>query len=93
MNDAATMRSTTPFEAGMATSHLGFAQPVPDSGYRWWYVDGFSECGRFGVTVIAFIGSVFSPYYFALDSVARPLRLTMSASMSSFMGLRNRVGV
>ena len=64
MNDAATMRSTTPFEAGMATSHLGFAQPVPDSGYRWWYVDGFSECGRFGVTVIAFIGSVFSPYYF-----------------------------
>ena len=64
MTDADTMRSTTPYEAGMAASHLGFAQPVPDSGYRWWYVDGFSECGRFGVTVIAFIGSVFSPYYF-----------------------------
>ena len=64
MNDAATMRSTTPYEAGMAGANLGFAQPVPDSGYRWWYVDGFSECGRFGVTVIAFIGSVFSPYYF-----------------------------
>ena len=64
MTDTDTMRSTTPCEAGMAVSHLGFAQPVPDSGYRWWYVDGFSDCGRFGVTVIAFIGSVFSPYYF-----------------------------
>ena len=64
MNDAATMRSATPQDAGMAVSKLGFAKPVPDSGYRWWYVDGFSECGRFGVTVIAFIGSVFSPYYF-----------------------------
>ena len=64
MNDAATMRSATPQDAGMAVSKLGFAKPVPDSGYRWWYIDGFSECGRFGVTVIAFIGSVFSPYYF-----------------------------
>ena len=64
MNDAATMRSATPQEAGMAVSKLGFAKPVPDSGYRWWYIDGFSDCGRFGVTVIAFIGSVFSPYYF-----------------------------
>ena len=64
MNDAATMRSATPQDAGMAVSKLGFAKPVQDSGYRWWYIDGFSECGRFGVTVIAFIGSVFSPYYF-----------------------------
>jgi len=29
----------------------------------WWYVDGISECRRYGVTVIAFVGSVFSPYY------------------------------
>ena len=78
MNDAATMRSATPQEAGMAVSKLGFAKPVPDSGYRWWYIDGFSDCGRFGVTVIAFIGSVFTP--FAQDSVVIALRRTMSAS-------------
>ncbi len=41
-----------------------FNVPVPDSGYRWWYVDGISDDGRRGVVVIAFIGSVFSPYYF-----------------------------
>ncbi|GBU17605.1 MULTISPECIES: carotenoid 1,2-hydratase [Methylobacterium] len=32
-------------------------------GYVWWYVDALSEDGRQGLTVIAFIGSVFSPYY------------------------------
>ncbi len=32
-------------------------------GYAWWYVDALSDCGRYGFTVIAFIGSVFSPYY------------------------------
>lgn len=37
---------------------------VPSSGYRWWYLDGISDNGRNGVVVIAFIGSVFSPYYF-----------------------------
>ncbi len=37
---------------------------VPAMGYRWWYVDGISECGRRGIVIIAFIGSVFSPYYF-----------------------------
>ncbi len=36
---------------------------VPPGGYRWWYVDALSDDGRFGVTLIAFIGSVFSPYY------------------------------
>ena len=34
-------------------------------GYVWWYVDGISDDGNCGITVIAFIGSVFSPYYFA----------------------------
>lgn len=32
-------------------------------GYAWWYLDALSEDGRDGLTVIAFIGSVFSPYY------------------------------
>lgn len=40
-----------------------FDQPVAPNGYRWWYVDGLSDDGAHAITVIAFIGSVFSPYY------------------------------
>jgi carotenoid 1,2-hydratase len=40
-----------------------FSAVVPPRGYTWWYVDALSDDGRFGLTVIAFIGSVFSPYY------------------------------
>jgi carotenoid 1,2-hydratase len=29
----------------------------------WWYVDALSDDGAFGITLIAFLGSVFSPYY------------------------------
>lgn len=32
-------------------------------GYAWWYVDALSDDGTCGLTVIAFVGSVFSPYY------------------------------
>lgn len=32
-------------------------------GYAWWYLDALSDDGRHGLVVIAFIGSVFSPYY------------------------------
>ena len=40
-----------------------FAKIVPPNGYAWWYVDALSDDGQYGITVIAFIGSVFSPYY------------------------------
>ena len=40
-----------------------FDQVVPPGGYLWWYVDALSDCGQYGLTVIAFVGSVFSPYY------------------------------
>ena len=43
---------------------ITFDQAVPVSGYRWWYVDGVSTDGQFGVVIIAFVGSVFSPYYY-----------------------------
>jgi carotenoid 1,2-hydratase len=46
-----------------AETAIDFAVPVSDQGYRWWYVDALSEDGRTGIVVIAFIGSVFSPYY------------------------------
>jgi carotenoid 1,2-hydratase len=40
-----------------------FSKSVPANGYAWWYVDALSDDGQNGITVIAFIGSVFSPYY------------------------------
>jgi carotenoid 1,2-hydratase len=40
-----------------------FAAPVPPGGYRWWYVDALSDDGAYGLSIIGFIGSVFSPYY------------------------------
>ena len=40
-----------------------FDRAVPLNGYVWWYVDALSEDGRHGITLIAFLGSVFSPYY------------------------------
>lgn len=42
---------------------LDFARHVPHDGYAWWYLDALSDDGRHGLVVIAFIGSVFSPYY------------------------------
>jgi carotenoid 1,2-hydratase len=42
---------------------LRFDGPVPHGGYEWWYVDALSDDGAHGLTVIAFVGSVFSPYY------------------------------
>jgi len=36
---------------------------VAPGGYAWWYVDALSDCGRFALVLIAFVCSVFSPYY------------------------------
>lgn len=36
---------------------------VPPDGYAWWYVDGISDDGSRAVSIIGFIGSVFSPWY------------------------------
>ena len=47
----------------VAAPRSRFDVTVPPAGYHWWYLDGVSACGRYGLTVIAFIGSVFSPYY------------------------------
>lgn len=41
-----------------------FDQAVPPGGYLWWYVDALSDDGQYGLTIIAFVGSVFSPYYY-----------------------------
>jgi carotenoid 1,2-hydratase len=44
---------------------------VQPNGYAWWYIDASSDDGAHGLTIIAFIGSVFSPYY-KLSGRARP---------------------
>jgi carotenoid 1,2-hydratase len=50
---------------GGGSSAVGprFDAPVAPGGYVWWYVDALSDDGRHGLTIIAFVGSVFSPYY------------------------------
>jgi carotenoid 1,2-hydratase len=40
-----------------------FDRIVAKDGYAWWYVDALSDDGKRGITLIAFVGSVFSPYY------------------------------
>ena len=40
-----------------------FDRDVPPGGYLWWYIDGLSDDRRSAITVIAFVGSIFSPYY------------------------------
>jgi carotenoid 1,2-hydratase len=44
-------------------SPIRFDQPVARDAYLWWYVDALSDDGHSGITLIAFVGSVFSPYY------------------------------
>ena len=50
-------------KAAIPGAFPNFAQPVPKNGYAWWYIDAVSDDGRRALTLIAFIGSVFSPYY------------------------------
>ncbi len=47
----------------MSERPWSFDQPVVSRGYRWWYVDALSDDGAHGITIIAFIGTVFSPWY------------------------------
>ena len=47
----------------MPAGVTGFDAHVPQGGYRWWYLDGLSDDGQLGITIIGFVGSVFSPYY------------------------------
>lgn len=47
----------------MSSLFPAFDLPVPADGYRWWYVDAISPDGRHALTLIAFVGSVFSPWY------------------------------
>jgi carotenoid 1,2-hydratase len=52
-----------PARSAMPACGFGFEQDVAPGGYAWWYVDGVSDDGAHALTIIAFQGSVFSPYY------------------------------
>ncbi len=41
----------------------GFDRFVAANGYQWWYIDAISDDRSRALTIIVFIGSVFSPYY------------------------------
>ena len=58
--DGGTLRASG---SGKPDGVAGFDTEVPSGGYRWWYLDGLSDDGRHGLTIIGFVGSVFSPYY------------------------------
>lgn len=42
---------------------IDFSKPVANNGYLWWYIDAISDDGTQAMTLIVFVGSVFSPYY------------------------------
>ena len=44
---------------------IDFSLAVAPGGYLWWYVDAISDDGEQAMTLIVFVGSVFSPYYAA----------------------------
>jgi len=56
-------RAVGPDRGGEPACGPRFDAPVAPGGYAWWYLDALSDDGQHGLTLIAFIGSVFSPYY------------------------------
>jgi carotenoid 1,2-hydratase len=60
-------------------SGLEFDARIAPGGYAWWYVDALSADGRHGLTIIALLGSVFSPYYARARRSAVPDPLEHSA--------------
>ena len=40
-----------------------------NGGYAWWYIDAVSDDGRDAIAIIAFLGSVFSPYYACIPAL------------------------
>jgi carotenoid 1,2-hydratase len=68
-----------------------FDAAVPQNGYRWWYVDAISSDGDQAFTIIAFIGSVFSPYYaFARRKTAADPENFCAINVALYGARRNR---
>ncbi len=50
---------------------LRFDLEVAPGGYAWWYLDAVAADGELGLTLILFVGSVFSPSYAAARRTMR----------------------
>lgn len=57
------MPSVLPMTSPASAEPFRFDRPLGRDGYVWWYLDALSEDGRHGLTIIALLGTVFSPYY------------------------------
>lgn len=67
-----------------------FNAAVTRGGYRWWYIDALSDDGRNGLTIIGFVGSVFSPYYKRARSKGQPDPLNHCAINVALYGTSRR---
>ncbi len=56
------MTNPTNRPASLAAGPL-FNEPVSENGYLWFYIDALSDDGKYALTIIAFVGCVFSPFY------------------------------
>ena len=43
---------------------LSFNRQLKPHGYQWWYIDAISEDQSYSLSMIIFVGHVFSPYYY-----------------------------
>ncbi len=50
-------------QVGTSAQGPRFDVAIAPGGYAWWYLDALSPDGQCGLTVIALLGNVFSPYY------------------------------
>ncbi len=55
--------SSAPAPAAAVPAPFRFDRPLARDGYVWWYVDALSDNGQHALTIIALLGTVFSPYY------------------------------
>lgn len=63
---------------------------LPAGGYAWWYLDATSDDGQHGLTLIAFVGSVFSPFYAAARRRGVAEAIDHSAFNVAFYGRTRR---
>jgi carotenoid 1,2-hydratase len=67
-----------------------FDLDLPAGGYAWWYLDASSDDGLHGLTLIAFVGSVFSPFYAAARRRGRAEAIDHSAINVALYGRTRR---
>lgn len=77
-------------ESVNASPSLRFERAIPPNGYAWWYCDALSDDGEHGITIIAMLGSVFSPHYFRARARGATDPLSHCAFNAVLYGRRGR---